>query len=208
MLLVDDHRMFLEGLNSIFSDSEEISVVNWVTSGEEAIECLSRDDVHIVVTDINMPGMSGVELNQEIKKKWPVVKTLMLSTESNPNTIQKLAQSNADGYLLKNAEKDELVTAIKGIQNGDKYFSREVQHKLTESVFSNQSSAKKNLRLSKREKEVLVLIGDELTAEEIAEKLCISQHTVNSHRKNLLSKLGAKNTAGLIKYALVNGLIK
>ncbi|MGL1888547.1 MAG: response regulator transcription factor [Reichenbachiella sp.] len=208
ILLVDDHRMFLEGLSSIFLDVDEICVLDSLTDGKQAVDYLSSHQVDVVVTDINMPEMDGIALNLEIKKKWPSTKTLVLSTHSDPETIQKAIRADADGYLLKNAEKDELISGIREVHLGNKFYSKEVQQKLTDSMFSNQGKTKSIPILSKRENEILKLIADEFTAQQIAEKLFISQHTVNSHRKNLLSKLGVKNTAGLIKYALVNGLIQ
>lgn len=209
IILVDDHIMFLEGLKALFSSVSDIEVVEVYTDGNQVLAELESRTVDLIVTDIDMPGMNGVVLTQELKKVNKNIKALVLSTHSDPETIQKVINSNADGYLLKNAEKNELINAIKTIVSGEKYFSKEVQEKLTESLFSNKKTLEEGNKvvLSKREAEILKLIAEELTAHEIAIQLYISQHTVNSHRKNLLAKLGAKNTAGLVKYAVVHGLI-
>ncbi|PIB34164.1 hypothetical protein BFP72_01325 [Reichenbachiella sp. 5M10] len=208
ILIVDDHKMFLEGLSSILSSEEHIHVAAILTEGREALAYLDRHHVDLVMTDISMPIMDGVELNAALKKHPVCPKTLVVSTESNPPTIQKLIKGGADGYLLKNAEKKELLTAIERIAEGGKYFSKEVQDKYTESLFATVPKVNVHAELSKREKEILSLIVEEYTAHEIAEKLFISQHTVNTHRKNLLSKLGVKNTAGLVKHTIINGLLK
>lgn len=207
VLLVDDHKMFLEGLTSILLDDADIQVMDTVVDGHQAMEYMRSNEVDVVVTDINMPEMDGIELNLKLKKKWPNVKALVLSSHSDAETIKKVISANVDGYLLKNAEKEELILAIKEIYKGNTHFSAEVQEAVVASMFSSKKNDTPPV-LSKREQEVLTLIADEYTAVEIADQLFISQHTVNSHKKNLLSKLGVKNTAGLIKYALLNGLIK
>ncbi|UXP34054.1 response regulator transcription factor [Reichenbachiella agarivorans] len=208
VLIVDDHHMFLDGLSSILAGDDQIDVAGVLTDAREVMGFLDTRRVDVVVTDVSMPHMDGIQLNSELKKNHSKLKTLVLTTHSDPSIIQKLIKGHVDGYLLKNAEKLELLTAIKCIAGGGKYFSDEVQKKYTESLFSNTVNSPIHTDLSKREVEILKLIIEEFTAQEIAEKLFISQHTVNTHRKNLLSKLGVKNTAGLVKHALQNGLIQ
>lgn len=185
---------------------DDILIVGTALNGNEVMEMLKTHEVDIVVTDISMPGMDGITLNSAIKKQYPHVKTLVLSTYSDPDKIIKLVGNKANGYLLKNAEKDELLKAIYTIDSGDNYFSKEVQEKYTSSVFVGDRMAGEEPVLSKREKEILKYIAEEFTTPEIAEKLFISQYTVNTHRKNLISKLGVKNVAGLVKYAFRKGM--
>jgi DNA-binding NarL/FixJ family response regulator len=206
VILADDHAMFLEGLNALLATAENIQVVGVALNGHNALTLLKQEKADIVITDISMPGMDGILLNNAIKKQFPHVKTLILSTYSDPDMIVKLTSNKANGYLLKNAEKEELLKAIYTIHGGQNYFSNEVQEKYLKSVFAPEPETSNDPVLSKREKEILKYIAEEYTTPEIADKLCISQYTVNTHRKNLISKLGVKNVAGLVKYAFQKGL--
>jgi len=207
IIIADDHNMFLEGLISLLRNVPDIVVVAKAANGKELIELLDENPADIVVLDISMPGMDGVEVTKIIRKKYLNLKILILSTHSNSQIIAKLIRLGANGYLLKNAEKDELLYAIKKINSGENYFSQEVTniHKEFESNLKNNLSS--TTELSNREKEILILIAKQLTAAEIAEKTFISLNTVNTHKRNLLSKLNVKNTAGLVKYAIELGLL-
>ncbi|OQP63680.1 response regulator [Niastella populi] len=206
IVLADDHAMFLEGLHALLASENDIHVVGLALNGNEVLDLLKRHEVDIVVTDISMPGMGGIVLNNAIRKQYPHIKTLVLSTYSEPDMIVKLTNSKANGYLLKNAEKSELLKAIHSIHGGSNYFSKEIMEKYTNSVFNPGTEKSNEPTLSKREKEILKYIAAEFTTPEIAEKLFISQYTVNTHRKNLIAKLGVKNVAGLVKYAFQKGL--
>ena len=207
IIIADDHNMFLEGLISLLRNVPDIVVVAKAANGKELIELLDENPADIVVLDISMPEMDGVEVTKIIRKKYPNLKILILSTHSNSQIIAKLIRLGANGYLLKNAEKDELLYAIKKINSSENYFSQEVTtiHKEFESNLKNNLSS--TTELSNREKEILILIAKQLTAAEIAEKTFISLNTVNTHKRNLLSKLNVKNTAGLVKYAIELGLL-
>lgn len=207
LLLVDDHLMFLEGLKSLLVTEDNIEIVAVASSAEMALEILQTQAVDILISDISMPKIDGFELVGILKKKHPTVSTLMLSMHSEPAIITKLIQQDVNGYLLKNAEKGELLKAIRLIASGQNYFSEQVKTIYTESSFNRNKKDTAVVELSRREKEVLKLIVDECTAKEIADKLVISQHTVESHRKNIISKLGVKNVAGVVKYAIENGLV-
>ncbi|NMM48733.1 response regulator transcription factor [Marinigracilibium pacificum] len=207
VLIVDDHHMFLEGLSALLSQEQNIEIKATLKNGKEVIEFLKKDTIDLILMDISMPEMDGIELNKYIKTNHPDIKTMVLSTHSDPKIINKIILDGANGYLLKNADKSELLEAIDTLQKGENYFSDEVKQKYTESFFGRKpGNQDKNPPLSRREIEILKLIVAQDTTQEIAEKLFISQHTVNSHRKNLLSKLGLKNTAGLVKYALEEGI--
>ncbi|CAM3922405.1 MULTISPECIES: response regulator transcription factor [Flavobacterium] len=207
IIIADDHNMFLEGIASLLSNSDDVEIVGKASNGKEALSLLEKTKTDIIVLDISMPQMDGIEVAKYIKKKYPDLKTLILSTHSNSHMIAKLIRIGIDGYLLKNAEKDELLYAIKKIKSGSTYYSKEV----TEIHNEYESNLKQNLatttELSNREKEILILIAQQLTAAEIAEKTFISLNTVNTHKRNLLSKLNVKNTAGLVKYAIELGLL-
>ena len=205
VVLADDHQMFLEGLASLLKEEENIHLVDIVLNGKEALEVLAKYEVDILIMDVSMPEMDGVELNQLVKEHYPNVKTLALTSHSDHAIISKLTRAKVNGYLLKNAEKSELLTAIYRIHEGEDYFSQMVKDKVVESLFSSKDD-NEIPELSKREKEIVKLIVEQRTASEIAQELFISPNTVNTHRKNLLSKLKLKNIAGLVKYAVENGI--
>ncbi|BAX79339.1 DNA-binding response regulator [Labilibaculum antarcticum] len=206
VLLVDDHLMFLEGLQSLFANEKNIEVVGAASNAKIALDIINTKQPDIVITDLSMPDIDGSSLVASIQKMYPSIYTLVLSMHSDAQIISKLIKQNINGYLLKNAEKEELLIAVKTIVGGENYFSKEV------SDIYNEGSCKSDYssipELSKREKEVLKLIGDEYTTKEIADHLFISQNTVESHRKNMFSKLNVKNVAGLIKMAIKNNLLE
>ncbi len=211
IIIVDDHQMFLEGLRALLQGEPEIEVVDVALNGKQLLEKIDAVEVDVVVSDINMPEMDGIELSRLLKKGYPGIKTLILSTHNDAHMIGKCIQNDVDGYLLKNAEKQELLKALSTIVEGGKYFAQEVKNEYMKTVFSEGGATKEkeNLApLSRREKEILIHIAMEYTTHEIADKLFISQNTVNTHRKNLMSKLNAKNTAGLVKYAIQQGLLE
>lgn len=211
IIIVDDHQMFLEGLCALLQGEPQIKVVDVALNGRQLLEKIKDVEIDVVVSDINMPEMDGIELSKQLKKEYPKIKTLILSTHNDAQMVGKCIQNDVDGYLLKNAEKQELLRALTIIVEGEKYFAEEVKSEYMKTVFSEGGATKEkeNLApLSRREKEILVHIAMEYTTQEIADKLFISQNTVNTHRKNLMSKLNAKNTAGLVKYAIQQGLLE
>ena len=211
IVIVDDHQMFLEGVRSLLQEETSVEVVDVALNGQELVGKIGSLEVDIVVTDISMPEMDGIELCKYLKKSFPGIKTLILSTHHDAPTIMKCTLTEVDGYLLKNAEKQELLKALSSIMEGNKYYGQEVKNECMNNAFSaiSPSKEKENLSpLSRREKEVLIHISMEYTTQEIAEKLFISQNTVSTHRKNLMSKLNAKNTAGLVKYAIQHGWLE
>lgn len=207
LLIADDHTMFLQGIMSLLEQEPNICVVDTAVNGIEALEIIKKGNVDFIILDISMPEMDGIELSKILKKEHPNVKILIVSTHSNVMIISRLIRIGVNGYLLKNAEKSELLKAINTIASGENYFAEELEEK----HLSNSSKIEKQVsnltELSSREKEILVLIAHEYNTAEIAEKTFISLNTVNTHRRNLLSKLNAKNTAGLVKYAVENGLV-
>lgn len=207
LIIADDHTMFLQGIISLIEHESSIKIVGKAVNGIEVLNILKIQNADMVLLDISMPEMDGIELSKILKKEYPFLKIIIVSTHSNAKIISRLIRIGVNGYLLKNAEKSELLEAIYTVADGKKYFSKDVE----DQYLSNNQKIEKQIsnltELSSREKEILVLIAHEYNTAEIAEKTFISLNTVNTHRRNLLSKLNAKNTAGLVKYAVENGLV-
>jgi len=207
IIIADDHTMFLQGIVSLLENEENITILGKAENGKAVFKIMENDIPDIILLDISMPEMDGIEVTKIIKQKHPTIKILIVSTHSNIQMIAKLIRMGADGYLLKNAEKQELLHAINTIQKGETYFCKEVEEKNDDNNSKIKSETFYITELSSREKEILVLIAQEFTGNEIAEKTFISLNTVNTHRRNLISKLNVKNTAGLVKYAIEYGLL-
>jgi len=208
IIIADDHTMFLDGLRSILAQEENIKIVLAATKGTQVIKYLqinSEEKIDLVITDINMPEMDGIVLNKAIKTQFPKVKTLVVSMLEQASKIKTLTNDDVNGYLSKNAEKAELLKAIKTILQGKNYFSSRIKNILMEAMFAAKS--KPEISLTKREYEVLKLIAKEFTTQEIADQLFLSKHTIESYRKNLISKLSVRNLAGLTRYAVEEGLL-
>jgi len=210
LIIADDHKMFLDGLLSILAVKEEYQITLTANSGKNVAKYLDinndREPIDLVITDVNMPELNGIALNKHIKTNHKNVKTLVVSMRHDTQTVQTLTKDNVDGYVPKNAEKEELLRAIESVLKGEKYFSQSIKDVYLKGMFSNEQSLMDSL--SKREKEVLKLIAQEFTTQEIADTLFLSKHTIESYRKNLISKLEVRNLAGLTKYALKMGLVQ
>ncbi|WP_428742237.1 response regulator [Tenacibaculum sp.] len=209
IILVDDHKMFLDGLLSIFNNEEAYNILLTANSGENVIKYIDSNPnqhIDIVISDISMPDIDGITLNDYIKKERSEIKTLVVSMHTDTSMIDTLIKSDVDGYLSKNATQSELLQAVKTILNGEKYFSQSVKQSYMDNVFNKGKDTM--VMLTKREKDVLKLIAEEYTTQEIADKLFLSKHTIESYRKNLISKLNVKNLAGLTKYAIKLGLVE
>jgi len=196
VLVVDDHPMVLEGMRSMLMQINFVALCGAASNAYEAIESIKEHTPDIVITDINMPEISGIELALKIKNEFPLVKVIAMSTFKERSYISQMIQNGASGYLVKSASKEEIEEAILSVHEGKLYMSLDI----------NLSSADKqeidNMPvISSREKEVLELIADGMTNPQMAAKLFLSLHTVDSHRKNLLTKFGVNNTASLIKLA-------
>ena len=201
-MVVDDHPMVLEGMQSMLAQISFVDLIGLAANAFEAIEKLKQHTVDIVLTDINMPEMSGIDLAEKIKKEFPAVKVVAMSTFKERSYISQMIQHGAVGYLLKSASKDEIEEAILSVFEGRLYLSLDINMSNAEKL-----EIKNTPVLSSREKEILLLIADGLTNPQMAAKLFLSPHTVDSHRKNLLTKFGVNNTASLIKVAAKYGLI-
>jgi two-component system, NarL family, nitrate/nitrite response regulator NarL len=200
LLIADDHQIIIDGIKAILEGESSISIVKECNNGLEVLNFLkSNQDIDVAILDINMPVMDGIECASKLKLFKPDQKILILTMHNDPNLIRKLMEVGADGFILKNTGKTELLTAIQLIMDGHTYFGQEVTQTLAKSF--HKVSIRQEIKLTRREKDVLKLLFEGNTTHEIADKLFISSHTVDSHRKNLLSKFGVKNTTSLLREA-------
>ena len=205
--IIDDHPMVLKGIESMLEDNSEITIVASCDRIANLLEEFSSVIPDVLLLDINLPDGSGLDLAKELHHSYPNLKIIGLSNFSEPGFIKSMLRNGAKGYLLKNTGKQELQEAIKTVYDGTLYLPRTVKDILLSDSIGTPPKNTFIPKLTRREKEVLELVAREHTNHEIAEKLFISTKTVESHRYNLLQKLGARNTAGLIKSAMEKGLI-
>jgi DNA-binding NarL/FixJ family response regulator len=210
ILIADDHKIFRDGIRALLDKEKHISVVGDVANASEVIDFLEKNEADVILMDIDMGKTDGIDATFILKKKYPEVNVLALSMYGEHNYILKMIEAGANGYILKNAGKEELLTAINSVAAGGSYFSREASLKLFENInkLHKKTSANSEIPLTNRETEILKLIAQEYSNAEIADKLFISIRTVDTHRRNLIAKLDVKNTAGLVKYAFRKGLIE
>jgi DNA-binding NarL/FixJ family response regulator len=200
VFIVDDHFMVIEGIRSLLQNEKDIEWMGHATNAASCLAFLKQQQPDVILMDISMPDKSGIDLCKEVREKYPSVFVLGLSTFNQQAIIRNMIDNGASGYVLKNAGKTELLEAIAAAVSGKTYMSHEVSLSLRESDNSLPP-------VTRREKEVLQLIAEGLTNAEIAEKLFISIPTVNTHRKSLLEKFDAKNTAILVSKGIKSGLI-
>jgi DNA-binding NarL/FixJ family response regulator len=207
LMIVDDHQMLIDGLKSMLRKEKSIQIVAVANNGLEALKILrSGTEINFIITDINMPEMSGTELTKVVKTEYPEIKILVLSMFNDSAIVNEIMNVEAEGYILKNAGKQELISAIYKIANNGTYYSNEVISELMKDLKQTKIITENNKSLSQREIEILKLIVQENTTNQIAEKLFISPRTVDTHRKNILQKTNTKTLVGLIKFAFENKL--
>ena len=208
VIVVEDHQILLESISLLISTMPNIELVGKASNGLKAMQILENEEVDIVVSDVMMPVMNGVELTWKVKQQFPHIKVLMLTVSEDAQTIKNALQAGADGFIFKSAEREELEEAIACLINNKKYYSDKAILSLAEAqneVFISDKEALKTM-LTERELQILKLISQEMSGIQIAEKLFISPTTVESHRKNLFSKIGVNTSVGLVKYALKHGI--
>ncbi len=208
IILVDDHQLVLDGLSSLLMHSV-FKVSATFTSGEAALDFLEHNNqqINIVISDISMPAMSGIELCKKIKGTYSHISVIMLSMHSTTEAINQSISAEADGFLLKNSNKQQFFDALAKVNSGATYFSEEILPIIYKQMLFQKNKKSIEQQLSEREIEILKLISQELTSEEIAERLYISKKTVDNHRANMLIKTESKSTIGLLKYAIQNCLV-
>jgi DNA-binding NarL/FixJ family response regulator len=203
LFIVDDHYMVIEGIHSLLQNEKDIE---WMGHASNATSCLSflqHEKPDVILMDINLPDKSGIDLCKEVKEKYPSIYILGLSTFNQQSFIEKMMANGASGYLLKNATQQELMDGITTVIKGKQYLSFDAAIAVRKTEAENEMPV-----ITRREKEVLELIADGLTNIEIGLKLFISNTTVDTHRKNLLAKFNARNTASLVKIAMQLNLLE
>lgn len=214
ILLVDDHQIVRDGIKSLFLDEKDINFIYEAENGKEAYEIIKKahEEIDLVLMDINMPEMNGIECTEKVKNEFPKIKILILSMLNEDEHIKKVLKAGASGYILKSSGKQELLDAINDVYNGKSFFSEQATQSIMLDLMGQKTKRSdpysEIVPLTERELEVLEYIVKEFTNQEIAEKLFISVRTVDAHRRNLLEKVGARNTAGLVRYAVEKELFK
>lgn len=210
VLLVDDHPLVLDGINACLSSEASIEVVGQANNGLEALELAEALAPDVVLMDVSMPVMNGLEATKEMKLRFPQYRVLILSMHENREYILQLIQSGAAGYVLKDVSSEELVKAIEVVHQGGTYFSAKASDALVkqfENPTKAQSQDDKRQSLTKREEGVLKLLAEGCSNKEIARELDISVRTVETHRQNIKQKLNIQTAAGLAKYAIENNIV-
>mgnify|MGYP003626484177 CR=1 FL=1 len=204
IIIIDDHPMVIEGLKTLLSDDKRVLIKNQFMNGTDTLTYLEKNSADIVLLDVNLPDINGVEMVPKILNIKSNIGIIGLSTYSEPSIINQMIKKGVKGYLLKNVTGEELVDAITQVHQGDFYFSSEIQKILADSVTQESGDLPK---LTRREKHILTLIAEGKTTNRIAEELFISPLTVETHRRNLMQKLEVSNAASLIKVAIEKHLI-
>lgn len=194
VLLADDHTIILDGLHMVLSNDEEIEVIGTAGNGDEVLAFLERNKTDLIVLDINMPKMDGITCARILKKEFPWIKIIILTMYPQRSFVDEIIKIGIDGCLLKNNTGKELIEAIKRVMNGKSYFD-------TLKSFTDEKDEVFQFKLTKRELEIIKCLADGLSSPQMAEKLFISEHTVRTHRKNILKKTGMASTSQLVRYA-------
>lgn len=213
VLLVDDHTVVRDSIAIMLAQLDDIQIVGSLSSGEELISKMRDLNPDMIVMDIHMKGMTGIEATRWVKERNNKVKVILLSMEVKKELVSAGIQSGIDGYLPKDVEKSTLIEAIRVVSKGQKYFNEAITNLVFEDFYNREVSARQTKQhlqltdLSKREMEVLQLVASGKSDKEVADQLFISSKTVNTHKMHILDKLGLKNTAELVRYAIKNELI-
>lgn len=211
ILIVDDHQLIIDGLRGFIESNSDYQIVGEANTGADAIRLTSVLSPDLILMDIEMPEMSGIQACQEIKKSFPQIKIIIVSMHNEKQLIKKLIDQGADGYLLKNSHQKEVMDAIEKVLNNQIYLSQDVTLSLLDKsqVKSSPNSDITTIaQLTEREVEILKLVAQGMTNKEVGDNLNISHRTVDTHRTNLMKKLDVTNVAGLIRFAFKNGLIQ
>lgn len=201
--MADDHTIVLNGFQKIVAEANDITIAGMYTDGDELLKDLPNNKPDILILDIQMPGKNGIELATIIRKKYPAIKIIVLSSVEVLAQVKKMLQLGCMGYLLKNIDADTFLTAIRTVYGNEQFIHEDLRKHLVNNLFTPAHFVK----ITRREKEILQMIAQEMTTQEIAEKLFLSTHTIVNHRNNLLQKLNVKNTAGLMLKAVEEGLL-
>tara|TARA_B100001245_G_C22728297_1_gene353665 strand:+ start:20 stop:667 length:648 start_codon:yes stop_codon:yes gene_type:complete len=209
IMLVDDHPMIRDAMSLYFGKTNEIEILAEANNGKEALDLLKEQQFDLVITDIAMPEMNGVEFLTALQEQNIQQDVLVISMINEVSQVKKMISLGAKGYVLKNSPKEEILQAIKAIRSGETYYSKEVYEIIMGQLTGRKPKQRLTVEipLSRREKEIVKLVMEELTNQEIAEKLFISVRTVEAHKRNILEKTGCKTVAGLAIYAIERGIV-
>lgn len=205
--ITDDHVMVLKGIETMMNTTSEVSVVATFANAQDTIDGLKKVTPHVLLLDINLPDINGIDLSKKLLKVYPELKIIALTNFEDISFVKRMLKNGVHGYLLKNVDKSELVEALQTVLSGNLYIQKSINDKLLNQMSSKPISNGLNIKLTRREHDVLVGISEELTTQQISEKLFISPKTVETHRMNIMSKLGAKNSVGIIKIAIEKQLL-
>ncbi|MBB5397081.1 response regulator transcription factor [Mucilaginibacter sp. AK015] len=204
IFIVDDHQMVIDGLRLIIDTINGFTIVGESTSATQALDCLTGLNTDILLTDVSMPEMSGIELTRLVKKKFPNIKIIALSMFSESQVVAEMIDAGISGYILKNTGKQELIEALNKVSYGQNYFGQDITLQLMKSFKRNQDESS---RLTDREIEIIRMIEQDFGNKQIADMLFISERTVETHRKNILRKTNTQTVVGLLKYAYERKII-
>lgn len=207
IIIVDDHEIFRNGLKMVLSKLKYAHVIAEASDGIEFIDIIRRTPTDIVLMDIEMPNMNGIDATKLALKEFPNLKIIALTMFNDDDYIQSMMDAGVKGFLIKNINKDTLDRAIRAVSDGGNYFSEELFKFFTKQVKKEDPQVKEELNFTKREKEILQLLVEGLSNKEIADILFVSERTIVGHKTNLLSKTGCKNTISLLSYAIKNKLV-
>lgn len=213
ILIADDHALIRTGIATLLQSNPEFVVVGEATDGSEAVEMVGRIHPDVALIDLAMPKMNGIEATRQIRERYPETKVLVLTMHENDEYIYQILKSGAGGYVLKDSSREELCNAIRAVAKGEKFFSSRVSEIMVESFVKRRESlpdehSSAEIPLTKREKEILSLVAEGLTNQQIADKLFISPRTVDTHRTNIMQKLDLHDVASLVRYAIKHGLVR
>lgn len=217
LLIADDHSVVRDGIRTVLKSSPEFKIVAEAEDGEEAVELARQHKPDVVIMDISMPKLNGVEATAILKKQNPDIKVVILTVHEEEEYVYQILRAGASGYILKSAGKKEIFEAIKSAMSGERFFSPGISHIIIESFIKRareagaepaQTSTPLAMQLTRRETEVLQYIAQGFTNRRIAETLFLSVRTINTHRTNLMQKLNIHDTARLVRYAIETGLVK
>ena len=212
ILLADDHQMVRSGIATLLQNIKEFAIVGEAEDGEDAVHKTSELRPTVVVIDLSMPKLSGIEATKIIKKRYPETNVLVLTMHENEEYVYQILKSGASGYVLKSAGKDELAAAIRAAAKGEKFFSPKISQLMAEGYVKRvekgtPDAPQRDAPLTRREREVLALVASGLTNQQIADQLFISPRTVDTHRTNIMQKLDIHDLANLVRYAIEHGVI-
>lgn len=213
ILIADDHQLVIDGLKALLKDVPHFICSAEANNGQQILNIVRNQDIDIILTDIDMPVLNGIDVVEQLSKTHPHIGIIALTMHNEKSVIEKMIDAGAKGYILKNIYQSELIDAINKVASRESYFSSEIALKLldkkaTKIVSLSETNAQNDALLTKRETEIIKLIANGLSSRQISEVLNISYRTADTHRTNLMKKLGANSIAGIVRYAIQNGIIQ